>query len=110
MAENEVHVVWVLLLQALQRTEPFVCVLEVTGFKYVGHVYLLLDPGLLSTSLASISRRGMLVGKALLVVEKMYNVYMIGICPGDQSRSRALETHPRMRMIVAVWTFFVSLI
>ena len=68
---------WVQFPQELQETEPIVFRLEVIGFEHVGHVYLLLGPGLLSMSPARRSFREMHAGEAFLGVEKMCIVLVV---------------------------------
>ena len=93
MEASVVHVRWVQFLQELQRTEPPVCRLEVIGFEHVGHVYLLVGPGLLSMSPARRSLREMTAGESFLGVEKSVCVLLcvrVWNCPGDRSPSQVL--------------------
>ena len=97
MEASVVHVRWVQFLQELQRTEPPVCRLDVIGFEHVGHVYLLVGPGLLSMSPARRSLREMTAGESFLGVEKSVCVLLCR----SVVFARATEDPPRFSCLLA---------
>lgn len=68
------HIMWVQLLEVLQRTEPL-CFIKVIDLGQVGQVYLLMGPRVALDVSASNRRRGMFAGKSILRCRINVRVY-----------------------------------